>query len=157
VSSGLITKLIIVGGGNDATGDAEERELAGGLRLRDGAEFRGPLPEHAVSELLASASFAVSAQDDLSVTKSGTFIAYAAHGLNIISPYAGGSAAEPLCWATHPAELLGEIEDAELRARAESLRGWHDRTCSWPHIAEQFARALRLDVPQPMTQPVAAP
>ncbi len=155
-ASGAITKLVTVGGGNSAIGDAEEREFAGALQLRDGAEFRGALPEQAVSDLLASASFAVSAQDELSVTKSGTFIAYAAHGLNIISPYAGASAAEPLCWATHPAELQAGIADGELRARAESLRAWHDRTCSWPRIAEQFARALRLDVPQPITAPTPA-
>ena len=155
--SGGIAKLVIVGGGNGPSGDAEETELARALQLRGGAEFRGALPEHAVSELLASASFAVSAQDELSVTKSGTFIAYAAHGLNIISPYAGASATAPLCWATHPAELQAGIAEAELRARAESLRAWHARTCSWPHIAEQFARALRLDLPQPMTERVAAP
>ena len=152
-ASGTLTKLVIIGGGNTPTGDAEERKLAGALQLRDGVEFRGVLPEHAVSELMASASFAVSAQDELSVTKSGTFIAYAAHGLNIISPYAGASTTEPLCWATSPGELQAGIADAELSARAESLRGWHDRTCSWPRIAEQFARALRLDVPQPMTAP----
>ena len=157
VTRGVITKLVVIGGGNNPAADVEEMELAEALQLREGAEFRGALPEPAVSDLLASASFAVSAQDELSVTKSGTFIAYAAHGLNIISPYAAASAPEPLCWATHPTELLTGIADAELRARAESLRGWHDRTCSWPRIAEQFARALRLDVPQPMTEPVAAP
>ena len=156
-ASGAISKLVLVGGGNTSAGDAEERGLAGALQLRDGVDFRGALPEHAVSELLASASFAISAQDELSVTKSGTFIAYAAHGLNIISPYAAASAAEPLCWATHPAELQTEDGARELQARAQSLRGWHDRTCSWPRIAEEFARALRLNVPQSMTAERALP
>ncbi len=148
---GLITRVITVGGGNSPAGDAEERQLLDALQLQDRAELRGALPEHEVSELLASCSFAISAQDELSVTKSGTFIAYAAHGRNIISPHAGASAPEPLCWATHPNELLEGLSDAELRARAANLQAWHDRTCSWPRIAGEFARALRLEVPRPMT------
>ena len=156
-AGGVITKLITIGGGKSPAGDAEEQELARGWQLRGGAEFRGALPEHEVSEWLANGTFALSAQDELSVTKSGTFIAYAAHGLNIISPHAAASAAEPLCWATQPAELLAGIADTELQARAGNLRAWHERTCSWPRIAQEFARALRLDVPQPMTEPVAAP
>lgn len=156
-AGGVITKLITIGGGNNPAGDTEEQQLARELQLREAAEFRGALPEEAVSQLLANASFALSAQDELSVTKSGTFIAYAAHGLNIISPYAAASAPEPLCWGSHPAELRDGIADAELRARAESLRAWHERTCSWPRIAEEFARALRLEVPQPMTPPTPVP
>ena len=154
---GVITRLVTAGGGNTPTADREEQEIARALQLRDGEEFRRALPQQAISLLLASASFAISAQDELSVTKSGTFMAYAAHGLNIISPHASASGPEPLCWAVHPGELLAGVADAELRARAEKLRAWHDRTCSWPHIAAEFARALRLGVPQSMSAPIPAP
>ena len=154
---GAITRLVTAGGGNTPAADREEQEIARTLQLRGGAEFRGALPQQAISQLLASASFAVSAQDELSVTKSGTLMAYAAHGLNIISPHASASAVEPLCWATHPGELLAGLSEAELSARAEKLRTWHDRTCSWPRIAGEFARALRLGVPQPMSAPIPAP
>ena len=150
-ASAPISSLVVIGGGNRPAGDAEEKELVARLQLREGVEFRGALPEHEVSALLSSASFAISTQDELSVTKSGTFIAYAAHGLNIISPHARASASEPLCWATHPQELQAGIAEAELRKRAESLRSWHDRTCSWPRIAGEFVRALRLELPRPMT------
>jgi hypothetical protein len=100
--------------------------------------------------LLSRSAFALSAQDELSVTKSGTFVAYAAHGVNIISPHAGVSAAPPLCWATHPRELLEGVTVAELATRAEKLRDWHERTCSWPRIAEEFARALQLPISNPV-------
>jgi hypothetical protein len=154
---GVIERLVTAGSGNTPAGDREEQEITRALQLRGGAEFRGVLPQEAVSQLLASASFALSAQDALSVTKSGTFMAYAAHGLNIISPHASAEGAEPLCWATHPGELQAGIAEAELRARAEKLRAWHERTCSWPRIAGEFARALRLGVPQPMSAPIPIP
>jgi hypothetical protein len=80
------------------------------------------LPEQEVSALLSQARFGVSAQDELSVTKSGTFMAYAAHGMNILSPFANAANTEPLCWTTDPAELARGIPDDELRERAESLR-----------------------------------
>ncbi|HSH39214.1 MAG TPA: hypothetical protein VK993_10540 [Chthoniobacterales bacterium] len=153
-SHGIVRTVVTVGGGNTPRGDAEEKELLARIKLPDGVDLVGALREHEVSELLASSSFAVSAQDELSVTKSGTFVAYAAHGLNILSPHANASSAEPLCWAIHPAEPLGGIADSELRLRAESLRAWHDRTCSWQRIAREFARALRLEV---SSEPIAAP
>jgi glycosyltransferase involved in cell wall biosynthesis len=154
---GVITKLTTTGAGNTEQGDIEEKALTERLQLRERVELRGSLPEQEVSRLLSSAAFAVSAQDESSVTKSGTFIAYAAHGLNIISPHAAATASAPLCWATHPADLIGGIAEAELRARAENLRVWHDQTCSWARIAEQFARALRLEVGHPTTAATAAP
>ena len=107
------------------------------------------LPEEEVSSLLAQASFGISAQDELSVTKSGTFMAYAAHGLNILSPFSGAARPQPLCWATHPDELRQGLSDAELNSRAENLRTWQERTCAWPRIAEQFARALALPTTAP--------
>lgn len=139
-----IEKLITVGGGMDPKEAKREQDLLAGLGLRNGFEQRGPLPETEVSELLSQAGFGISAQDELSVTKSGTFMAYAAHGMNILSPFANAAAAEPLCWTIDPAELTAGIPDEQLRTRAESLRNWQERTCSWPKIAEQFARALRL-------------
>jgi hypothetical protein len=146
-AAGRIRKLVTIGGGDDPDARGKERDLLTALDFPDGAEQRGPLPEAAVSELLLGATFGISAQDPLSITKSGSFMAYAAHGLNVLSPFASASQPEPLCWATHPSELVQGVADELLRSRAESMRGWQERTCSWPHIAEQFATALRLDFP----------
>jgi glycosyltransferase involved in cell wall biosynthesis len=152
VGARVITRLVTVGGGNTALGDRDERALLAELQLSNSAAIRGALPEDELSHLLARSSFALSAQDELSVTKSGTFVAYAAHGLNIISPHAAATAREPLCWATHPRELLEDVGPGELAIRAGKLRDWHERTCSWPRIAAEFARALQL----PMSNPAAS-
>ena len=138
-----ITKLVSVGGGNMNRGDEDERAALSSLALSDGFEQRGALPEFEVSKLLLKASFGISAQEELSITKSGTFMAYAAHGLNILSPHGGAAGPEPLCWLTPPAELLRGVGGNELPARAQSLRAWQERTSSWSRIAGQFAHALQ--------------
>lgn len=143
--AGRLKKLITVGGGNSAERDEEERLLLSELAPNECCEERGALPEAAISNLLSQASFALSSQDELSLTKSGTFMAYAAHGLNVISPSADAAKAEPLCWLASAAELLHDIPGDELRDRAGKLRDWQGRTASWPHIAEQFARALQME------------
>jgi hypothetical protein len=141
---GALTKIVTVGAGDDAE---FERAMLAALPLRDGFEQRGAIAEDELSALLLAASFGISAQDDLSITKSGTFMAYAAHGLNVISPFGGLAKPEPLCWLTTPQELVAGLGAAELRERAERLREWQERTASWPHIAVQFARALQLQHP----------
>lgn len=141
VARKILSRIITAGAGEAA---ADERALLLHLELRDGFQQRGPLAEADVSELLIEAQFGISAQDDLSLTKSGTFMAYAAHGLNVISPYASPAKPEPLCWLTAPGELLQGLPLDVLRERAESLQSWQERTASWPHIAKQFASALRL-------------
>lgn len=141
----LIKKGIAVGQGN--TADDEEHALWSELRLAEGFEQRGASSEAEVSRLLSTASFGLSAQDELSLHKSGTFMAYAAHGLNILSPYADSFAPEPICWLTQSAELLRGISADELKSRAENLRSWQERTSSWSEIARRFADALQLEMP----------
>ena len=148
---GVVTKIVTIGSGNTADIERAESEMLDSFQLRERFELRGTLPENEVSRLLARATFAISAQDESSVTKSGTFMAYAAHALNIISPHAGSARGEPLCWATRPDELGAGLSAAALADRAEKLGAWHERTCSWPRIAEEFARALRLPVAEPVS------
>jgi hypothetical protein len=112
--------------------------------LIDSFEQLGPLPEEKISELLSTCEFAISAQDELSITKSGTFMAFAAHGLNILSCYADGSKPEPVSLMTSPEELMKGVADAELQLRGERLRQWQERTAAWPYIANQIRRALDL-------------
>ena len=138
----VIEKIIAVGQSNGA--EEEEQALLAGLGLARDFEQPGALPEDEISKLLSRASFGISSQGELSLHKSGTFMAYAAHGLNIISPSADALAPEPVCWLTHPRDLLRGIAAHELEARAESLRHWQEHTSSWPWIAEQFADALKL-------------
>ena len=142
---GAVAKIITCGARNTPAGDAEEEKLLQRLGLTSGYEMRGALSEKEISELLATASFALSAQDELSLLKSGTFMACTAHGLNIISSAADSLGAEPLCWLTGVDELAAGISPHELEARAKNLREWQARTSAWPIIAERFAEALRLE------------
>ncbi|MFN2508780.1 MAG: hypothetical protein ABR589_08410 [Chthoniobacterales bacterium] len=144
-SKGLITKLITVGKANTRDDEAEESRLLLELNLAHGFEQRGALPEAEVSMLLSRAGFGISAQDGLSFTKSGVFMAYAAHELNILSPYGDPLGPEPLCWLTHPSELLRGLSADELKSRAQNLCAWQERTASWPYIAQRFAEALQLN------------
>jgi len=139
---GKIRSIVTTGGGQSRPGDDQELALLTELELSDGFDQRGPLPEEKISELLLSCEFALSAQDDLSITKSGTFMAYAAHGSNIISPYAAASKPEPLSLLISPDELMKGVARTELESRSAKLRQWQERTAAWPSIASQIARIL---------------
>ena len=141
-AAGKIQRIVTAGARWSQKGDDEELALLLELELAEGFDQRGPLPEEKISELLLACEFAISAQDELSITKSGTFMAAAAHGLNIVSCYADGAKPEPLSLLISPAELLRGVTSMELRARGERLRQWQERTSSWPHIANQVARVL---------------
>jgi hypothetical protein len=143
-AGGVIAKIVTVGAGNSKGDSAREAALLDNLGLTNGFELREAASEPEISQLLATAAFAISAQDELSVTKSGTFMAYAAHQLNIISAAADPLAAEPICWLTSPDELKRGLPAQELLSRAENLRAWQEKTASWPMIAARFEDALRL-------------
>lgn len=139
-----IRKIVTAGSGRSREGDEEELALLLQCELIDNFEQRGPLPEEKISELLLTSEFAISAQDEFSITKSGTFMAFAAHGLNILSCYADASKPEPLSLLTSPEELMKGITPRELQLRGERLCQWQERTSAWPHIAKQIAQALRV-------------
>ena len=141
-AAGRIRKVVTAGSGRSREGDDEELALLLKFELIDSFEQRGPLPEEKISELLSTCEFAISAQDELSITKSGTFMAFAAHGLNILSCYADASKPEPLSLMTSPEELMKGVTHVELQLRGERLRQWQERTSAWPHIANQIRRAL---------------
>jgi len=141
---GKIRKIVTAGRGGSRKGDDEEIALLMDLDLIESFEQRGPLPEEKISELLSTSEFAISAQNDLSITKSCTFMAAAAHGLNIISCSANASKPEPLSLLVSPDELMKGVTRTELESRGEKLRRWQERIAAWPRIANQVARALEL-------------
>jgi hypothetical protein len=139
---GRIRKIIAVGAGSDPMLAKEETALLGALPLKEGFKQRGALPDREISKLLLSASFGIFAHDELSLTKSGTFMAYAAHELNVLADFADQSKPPPICWLVTPSELLTGISEPELKRRAEELFAWQRRVCSWKLISEKFAQAL---------------
>jgi hypothetical protein len=148
---GRLTRIITLGAGNSAGRNTEERSLLESFHLPEGFEQLGEKSAGEISASLATAEFGIAAQDPLSYTKSGTFMAYAAHGLNILSNYADASAAEPMSLLISPAQLSGQSDGAEMKTRAAKLQAWYARTASWPHIAQQIAAAFE------PTSSVAAP
>jgi len=144
-AAGYITKIISIGAGSDSNLDNEERSLLKALQLKEGFEQLGPRPEREISELLFAASFGIFAHDELSLTKSGTFMAYAAHELNVLADFADKSKPAPICWLVAPRELQQEDLNSEWKSRAESLRAWQKENSSWELIARTFADALDLE------------
>jgi hypothetical protein len=153
-AAGRLSKITTVGAG-DSDLDAEERCHLHDLTLSGGFEQRGIQNESAISELLFTAAFGISGQNELSYEKSGTFMAYAAHELNILSEYGGEDSGEPLCWLITPAELQAGIPEPELRDRAKQLRAWQERTSSWELIAGKLSEALQLNIGATVFNPVA--
>jgi glycosyltransferase involved in cell wall biosynthesis len=143
-AAGRIRKIATVGAGRSREGDEEELALLLELELSESFDQLGPLPEEKISDLLLGREFAISAQDELSITKSGTFMAAAAHGLNIISCYADASKPEPLSLLISPEELMKGVTGLELQSRGEKLRRWQERTAAWPYIADRIAQALKM-------------
>jgi len=139
-----IRKIVTAGSGSSTKGADDEQAALLKLELIDGFEQRGPLPEMKISELLSTSEFGISAQDELSITKSGTFMAFAAHGLNVLSCYADGTKSEPFSLMISPDELLNGVALSDLQSRGERLRQWQERTSSWPHIAREIAHALKM-------------
>jgi hypothetical protein len=151
IEAGAVQRIVTAGAGDSPPGERKERTLLSELSLPGGFEQRGELPEAEISALLLNSAFAISAQDELSLYKSGTFMAYASHALNIISICADASKPEPVCLLTSPQELLNGMAGSELTARARRLRDWQRENAAWPHIASQIGRALKIDpAPSPL-------
>jgi glycosyltransferase involved in cell wall biosynthesis len=144
-AAGRISSVVAVGANSDPRAHEEERNLLMNLSLADGFEQSEAQPEATVSNMLLSASFGIFGQDELSYGKSGTFMAYAAHELNVLAEFADPSAPEPICWLIAPGELLKGIPSPDLKARAEHLREWQQQTSSWELIGATIAEALQLD------------
>jgi hypothetical protein len=141
----VITKIISVGAGSDFESKEEEERLLMRLQLTDGFQQLGAQSESAISKILATVSLGLFGQDELSYAKSGTFMAYAAHALNVLADFANPSKPAPICWLVAPGELLEGISPAELKTRAQRLRDWQEKTSSWKLIAAKFSEALELN------------
>lgn len=147
-SSGQIKKIVSVGQGTDPRDSKYEHDLLAGLRLSEGFVEKGSLGEQEISRILSSATFGIFGQSELSCTKSGSFMAYAAHQLYVLADFADPSKPPPICWTVAPAELLSGLSNEELHRRAECLRLWQKQNCSWNVIAATLGRALGIEAGQ---------
>lgn len=141
---GRLKKLVMLGGGGGSEMLRTEEQILNGLLPSDAFEISGFKKAATLSDYLSRAEFAVSCQTWSSVTKSTTFMAYAAYGTNIVSPFAGKDSRVPFNWLTSVDEIADggeEIEKAALQ-RSARLKAWYEANASWPMIAEKFRKVL---------------
>lgn len=141
----VITKIISVGASSDCESREEERRLLTSLQLEEEFQQLGAQSESTISKILATVSLGIFGQHELSYAKSGTFMAYAAHALNVLADFAEPSKPAPACWLVAPRELLEGISPVELKTRARHLRDWQEKTSSWKVIGAKFSEALELN------------
>lgn len=144
-----LTKVISLGGGRDEQSARREHEFLLELKLEEGFEQVGVGSEEKISEILSSVSFGIFGQNELSYGKSGSFMAYASHGLNVLAEFADPAKPPPACYLVAPNELIGGISTDELNRRAKCLQTWQKQTCSWDVIAKALAEALEIDAMGP--------
>ena len=144
-NSGRIKRLMTVGQSSNPEASARERELLSGLELSNGFAQQNAVAEEMVSRTLSTAEFGLFGQNALSCTKSGSFMAYAAHQLNVLADFANPSEPPPISWLVAPTELLNGVDQRELDRRAECLRIWQEQNCSWDIIATKLGRALAIE------------
>jgi hypothetical protein len=140
--AGRISKILTLGQGTDSDANSVERDLLQKLNLPDGFVQHGAQSEKSCSEILSSAGFGIFGQNELSCTKSGSFMAYAAHELKVIAEFADSAKPPPVAWLVSPAELLEGIPETELNRRAKCLCMWQKENSSWDVIARKIGHAL---------------
>jgi hypothetical protein len=147
-AAGQVTKIVSLGHGSNPQMSERERKLLEDLKLADGFDQLGPGTEEEISEMLSTASFGIFGQNELSCGKSGSFMAYAMHGLKVLAEFASPAKAAPVCYLVAPHELLGGISSDEIDRRANSLQTWQKQNSSWDLIAGKLADALKIDAPR---------
>jgi hypothetical protein len=130
---GLLTKLHLIGPENGKPGAhaSSSIESLSGVVLRHGV-----LPEADVSQLLMHARFALTNVTLATWSKSGAFMACAAHGCAVVVKEKEKEV--PLCYAIAEKEV-GNISAAEIEIRSTALQGWYEENASWVLIARRLA------------------
>ena len=135
---GRMTQLHLIGPRDQKFSPEATQILAQTLSTADVVD-RGELSAAEVSRELLSAEFCLSSSDEKTWSKSGTFMAYAAHGCAVITPVA--AAIEPLCYATGARDLIAAPR-ALLREKSEQLRRWYFAHADWSHAAHRIAELI---------------
>lgn len=145
-ASGRLQRLQIVGmRGSEEQNQRED--AAARAALPEGAfEILGAKSPEELSRLFAAAEFGIFTQSPAGLTKSTIFMAFASHGMNIVSPNVTPGLDAPQCWITHPDELLenGAGLELTLAERAAKILAWYEQNLSWPRIADAYRQSLKL-------------
>jgi hypothetical protein len=131
--AGELTKLHIIG--PDDAGDSLESPLSADAIIRHGA-----LTDRDVSDLLGRAQYALSNATPETWSKSGSFMAFAAHGCPIVTNISTPEHV-PLN-LTIEAGDVGNVAHGELERRGAALRDWYEANADWKVIASRMAALL---------------
>jgi hypothetical protein len=134
---GLLTKLHLIG--------PDDEKLAAQVNpllesLSDILVRHGTLPDAEVSRLLARTRFALTNVSQPTWSKSGSFMACAAHGCAVVIKEASNDV--PLCY-TIGANEVGEISPADIASRTTALQKWCEESASWPVIARRLSALVQ--------------
>jgi hypothetical protein len=136
IASGRLTQLHLIGPGGDKFSAEADRLIAGwtnpAVVVRHGA-----LPSAEVSRLLTRAEFALTNVTAETWSKSGAFMACAAHGCAVVRTGPRAEAA-PLADTFVPEEV-GSVSAAEVQQRTSALAAWYNENAAWPIVAAKLA------------------
>ena len=130
--SGLLTRLHLIGPDDERLALQVTRLLASlsGIIVR-----HGKLAETDVSQLLGHARFALTNVTLATWSKSGAFMACAAHGCAVVIKQK--EVKVPLCYAIAENEI-GRISTAAIETRSVGLKNWYEENATWPVIAHRL-------------------
>jgi hypothetical protein len=131
--TGGLTTLHLIGPGDQKFDHRSDRLIAA---YPDVVKRHGELPSAEVSRLLSRVQFALTNVNNENWSKSGAFMAYAAHGCAVVSRSIPKAA--PLSF-TVPPEDVETVSDDYLRNKGESLRRWFEENADWKIIARQIS------------------
>ncbi len=131
--SGLLTKLHLIGPEDEKLATEANPMLE---TLSDIVVRHGMLPEPEVSRWLAEARFALTNVSSATWSKSGAFMACAAHGCAVVTKEV--TAEIPLCYAI-TAKEVGHISASEISARTASLQIWYRENADWAVTARRLS------------------
>lgn len=135
--SGVLTKLHLIG--------PEDEKLAVQANsliesFSDAVVRHGMLPEGEVSRFLAHAQFALTNVSSSTWSKSGAFMACAAHRCAVVIKEAVREV--PLRYAI-AAKEVGSISAAEIASRTASLQEWYSENANWTVTARRLAALVQ--------------
>jgi hypothetical protein len=134
-TNGRLTRLHLIGP-SDKKFDARSNALVGSYPNPDVVVRHGELSSEEVSRLLFQARFAFTTATESNWSKSGTLMAYLAHGCVIIAN--DRSTVEPLSLAIAPGDV-GILSDRELETRGNESRKWYETHLDWRILARNVS------------------
>lgn len=136
--SGRLTRLHLVGPRDFKFSPQADALLAEMLPAGAVADH-GELEPADVSRRLQGAELCLSSSNELTWSKSGTFMACAAHGCAVVTPEACNS--EPLKFTIAPEDVTA-ITAAVTEAKGQQLRRWYQQNAEWTLIAAGVAAII---------------